>query len=29
MRKQDQFEVPRSELVKALRVELEQAEAMK
>ena len=29
MRKQDQFEVPRAELVKALRVELEQAEAMK
>ncbi|MDR3385869.1 MAG: histidine--tRNA ligase [Rudaea sp.] len=28
MRKQDQFEVPRSELVKALRVELEQAQAM-
>jgi histidyl-tRNA synthetase len=29
MRKQDQFEVPRAELVKALRVELEQAEAMR
>jgi len=29
MRKQDQFEVPRAELVKALRVELEQAAAMK
>ena len=29
MRKQDQFEVPRADLVKALRVELEQAEAMK
>ena len=29
MRKQDQFEVPRDELVKALRVELEQAEAMR
>ena len=29
MRKQDQFEVPRAELVKTLRVELEQAEAMK
>src|SRR5581483_6032070 len=28
MRKQDQFEVPRTELAKALRVELEQAEAM-
>ena len=28
MRKEDQFEVPRSELVKALRVELEQAVAM-
>ena len=28
MRKQDQFEVPREELVKMLRVELEQAEAM-
>jgi histidyl-tRNA synthetase len=28
MRKKDQFEVPRSELIKALRVELEQAEAM-
>ena len=28
MRKQDQFEVPRAELIKALRVELEQAEAM-
>ena len=28
MRKQDQFEVPRADLVKALRVELEQAEAM-
>jgi histidyl-tRNA synthetase len=29
MRKQDQFEVPRADLVKTLRVELEQAEAMK
>jgi histidyl-tRNA synthetase len=29
MRKQDQFEVARGELVKTLRVELEQAEAMK
>ncbi|HET7065837.1 MAG TPA: histidine--tRNA ligase, partial [Rudaea sp.] len=29
MRKQDQFEVPRAELVKVLRVELEQAEAMR
>ncbi len=29
MRKQDQFEVARAELVKTLRVELEQAEAMK
>jgi histidyl-tRNA synthetase len=29
MRKQDQFEVPRAELVKTLRVELEQAEAMR
>ncbi|HEY2396663.1 MAG TPA: histidine--tRNA ligase [Rudaea sp.] len=29
MRKQDQFEVPRVDLVKALRVELEQAEAMR
>jgi histidyl-tRNA synthetase len=29
MRKQDQFEVPRAELVKTLRVELEQSEAMK
>jgi len=29
MRKQDQFQVPRAELVKALRVELEQAEAMR
>ena len=29
MRKQDQFEVPRAELVKTLRVELEQAEVMK
>jgi histidyl-tRNA synthetase len=29
MRKQDQFEVVRSELVKTLRVELEQAEVMK
>jgi histidyl-tRNA synthetase len=28
LRKQDQFEVPRAELVKTLRVELEQAEAM-
>jgi histidyl-tRNA synthetase len=28
LRKQDQFEIPRAELVKALRVELEQAEAM-
>ncbi|HSN00310.1 MAG TPA: histidine--tRNA ligase [Rudaea sp.] len=28
MRKQDQFEVPRTELAKALRVELEQAQAM-
>ena len=28
MRKQDQFKVPREELVKTLRVELEQAEAM-
>jgi len=28
MRKQDQFEVRRDELVKTLRVELEQAEAM-
>ncbi len=28
MRKQDQFEVPRAELVKMLRVELEQSEAM-
>jgi len=28
MRKQDQFEVSRADLVKALRVELEQAEAM-
>jgi histidyl-tRNA synthetase len=29
MRKQDQFEVPRADLVKSLRVELEQAEAMR
>jgi histidyl-tRNA synthetase len=29
MRKQDQFEVPRGDLVKTLRVELEQAEAMR
>ena len=29
MRKQDQFEVARGELVKTLRVELEQAAAMK
>ena len=29
MRKEDQFEVPRTELVRTLRVELEQAEAMK
>jgi histidyl-tRNA synthetase len=29
MRKQDQFEVPRADLVKTLRVELEQAEAMR
>jgi histidyl-tRNA synthetase len=29
MRKQDQFEVPRADLVKTLRVELEQSEAMK
>ncbi|MFT3791923.1 MAG: histidine--tRNA ligase [Rudaea sp.] len=29
LRKEDQFEVPRSELVRTLRVELEQAEAMK
>lgn len=29
LRKEDQFEVPRADLVKALRVELEQAEAMK
>jgi len=28
LRNQDQFEVPRADLVKALRVELEQAEAM-
>ena len=28
MRKQDQFEVPRAELIKTLRVELEQAAAM-
>jgi histidyl-tRNA synthetase len=28
LRKQDQFEVSRAELVKTLRVELEQAEAM-
>jgi histidyl-tRNA synthetase len=28
MRKQDQFEVARNDLVKTLRVELEQAEAM-
>jgi histidyl-tRNA synthetase len=29
MRKEDQYEVPRADLVKTLRVELEQAEAMK
>jgi histidyl-tRNA synthetase len=29
MRKEDQFEVARTELVRTLRVELEQAEAMK
>jgi histidyl-tRNA synthetase len=29
LRKEDQFEVPRAELVKTLRVELEQAEAMR
>jgi histidyl-tRNA synthetase len=28
LRKEDQFEVPRNELVKTLRVELEQAAAM-
>jgi histidyl-tRNA synthetase len=29
LRKQDQFEVPRAELTKTLRVEIEQAAAMK